>query len=1095
MGGTVEFIGSTFSNNSATGAGGSGGAVNVANGFVTFNGGTFAGNAATGDGGALYFGVAPQALRGTLNFRENKAIDGGAVYFGVRATVGGGDFRNNSARGNGGAIYADGALTVSSGDFTGNTAEIGGGAVYGTSVTVSDGMFEKNEANGTTGNGNGGAVGSAGTVNVSGGTFTGNTATNTGGAIYGTTSVTISNGTFNTNKAATTGGAVGCAGPVAVSGGSFSRNEATDNGGAVSAGTGTSTFSGGAFSDNKAGGSGGAVHSAGVVRITGGSFSQNRAESPLDNHGGGAVFASGDIDIAPAESITFSNNTAQQDGGALYTPSALSARNAIFTKNTATGSGGATYSWGKSTFTNCVIGDPNLGNLAKESGGGVYAGDVVATETTFRGNQASGESGGGFGGAVYLLGAGTSEFDRCLFASNQSNRNGGALYLTGRGGGGTTERSTKFFNTVFESNYAAGGQGGAVSIQGDLVLFSSCTFTKNRTATTGDSAMGGAVHTSAGTFKFGNCTFVENEVGSGKGGALALDGNSTQNSVVFYCTFVGNVAGGGEGGAVYTSAQAIRFVASAFVDNTASFGADVFRESGTITSRGYNILGDYGAAGPSGPSANVNWAADPGVTAHDTDKYGSAYTKTLLFGSNQLDANESSIVVGSSLSATQILKTLATAPTSPEGSNPNPALDYMPGGNALNIFREYFTERNIDHTDARGVPRPIPSGGYSDVGAFESGEGVIPPPPPTGQLIAYVRMSGIPNTMVKIGQTCSLTALVYYRNGVSSGSEPVTWSSSNPRVASIDQYGNLVSLSQGTTRIGVSTAGLDVNNRHAEDFTDLDVSEEWSYTNIHPDVWKRLESFNGTMQQYAEQLYFTDEDPERVKSASFADAFKSAYGVTASQVSEFSNAGAVNFGSQSSYAGDNWVSVKPSISVSFGALSSGGGSLLPLKLTYSLSWKEVSDILGREATQIDNVTQLFGRLKLVFEDASGTVTPVLDADGEFGVAASSALSSGALSLTNGNNGLTLSAEILLSDVTAASDGKPRLIDGRLVVADGTPDGTAKGSIWLLKRSGGGGSVGGGDSGGGGCNAGAGFLPLGFLPSMLGVVWALKRRKV
>jgi predicted outer membrane repeat protein len=815
------------------------------------------------------------------------------------------------------------------------------------------------------------------------------------------------------------------------------------------------------------------------------------------------VFAEGDISVnagttSPA-SITFTENRAQQDGGALHARGTLTAVNTIFTKNTATdGRGGAIYSFGKSTLTNCVVGDANLGNLAGTSGGGVYSeGGAEATQTTFRANNASGTSGGGYGGAVFLTGGGTSRFERCLFASNQSKTDGGAIFLTGE------QHNVRVIETVFDSNYSASGQGGAASLGGDSVLFSSCTFTKN-VAEPSSAARGGAVYTRAATFKFANCTFVGNEAGSGKGGALFLENGSTRDSAVFYCTFADNVAGGGEGGAVHTSAGTVNFVASAFVGNTATYGSDVFRAGGTIASRGYNILGNYGMLGASGPSANVDWAADGGVTGQNgrdgSDKSGSEYTRELLFGSNQPAPNIPSggnpVVTGSALSATQNLHTLETVPTSTTAVNP--ALDVMPGQTALNLFNSYFA--GITHTDARGVGRPVPqAGGNCDVGAFERGDGVIPPYPPTGDLIAYVTMSGIPNTMIKIGQTCSLTALVYYQNGTASNYEPVTWSSSNSRVASIDQYGNLVSLSQGTTRIGVSTDRLDVNNRHAEDFADLTVSEEWSYTNIHPDVWRRLENFNDSLRQYAEQVYFLDDDPENVKKASFADAFKSAYGVTAFQVSEFSNASAVNFDSKASYTGNNWSSVKPSIAVSIG-VPSGGGALVPLKFTYSLSWDEVNVILGREAarardvTRIDDITQLFGSFKLVFEDAGGTVTPVVDGDGEFGVAASKALSSGALDLTNGNNGLTLSLVTLLGDVKSAGDGKPTLIDGRLVVADGAADGTAGGSLWLLKRTGGTGSSTG--SGGGGCDVGVGigspFVPYALLA--LGALLGLRRRK-
>jgi hypothetical protein len=345
-----------------------------------------------------------------------------------------------------------------------------------------------------------------------------------------------------------------------------------------------------------------------------------------------------------------------------------------------------------------------------------------------------------------------------------------------------------------------------------------------------------------------------------------------------------------------------------------------------------------------------------------------------------------------------------------------------------------------------------------------------------------MKMSGIPNTMVKIGQTCSLTAVVYYQNGSSSSTEGVVWNSSNPNVAAIDSYGNLVSLMQGKTTISVTTERLDANNQHASDSADLQVSEEWSYTNVHADVWKKLGLFNSKMEQYAEQLHFVDSDPLEIQSASFADDFKSAYGVSASQVSEFPSANAIDFASKSSYAANNWTSAKPSISVSLSALSAG--SLLPLKFAYSLSWDELSEVMGREVTKVGSVAELFGYFKLLFESEGGTMSPVVDSDGDFGISAARALSSGALTVSNGNKGVTLTLEVFLADAQSASDGKPKLIDGRLVVADGVADGTAAGSMWLLQRTGKSAEPG----EGGGCDSG--FVSLALAPAIL---WFAKRR--
>jgi predicted outer membrane repeat protein len=1027
-GGTVTFNGNTFTGNSTTGTG-DGGAVNIAGGTVTFTGGTFTGNSATGNGGAINV-----ATGGTV------AFTGGALTF------------TNKEAANGGAIYSMPIAIDSKFTFTGNAATAGGGAVYFTgNATIAGGTFNTNKTTGTGGN---------------------------GGAVYVNGALALSGGGFSSNIAAENGGAAYGSGTVDVSGGTFTGNEAASNGGAVWAG-GASTISGGTFTNSKANGSGGAFYGAGAVRVTAGSFVNNESAGSASSNGGGAIFAVGNIDVTPSgDSMAFDGQTARNHGGALFSSGDITLTNVVFRDNkTVAGTGGATYSGGTSTFTNCVFGEAARGNLAGNSGGGVYAGAVKASKTTFRANNAA----GGYGGAVYLApGTGTSEFNDCLFESNQAKVDGGAVYVTG------DQHVTIFRTSVFDKNYSAGARGGAASLRGSSALFSRCTFTGNYVESSAD-AEGGAVFTDAATFKFGNCTFVGNEAGSGKGGALSFGGGTTQDSVVFYCTFTENLAGGGQGGAVYTSAATVNFVGSAFVGNTATYGYDVFRGGGAIISRGYNILGNYGATGASGPAGNVDWSADPNVTGQNgrngSDKCDSQYTRALLFGSNQpadnVPSGGSSVVTGSSLSATQTLNTLETAQTTLEATNP--ALDYIPGQTALNLFNSYFA--GIAHTDARGAQRPIPSGGNSDVGAFERGDGIIPSPP-TGNVISYVRMSSIPNTMVKVGQTCSLTALVYFQNGSSSSAEAVVWNSSNPNVAAIDQYGNLVSLMQGKTTISVTTDRLDANNQHAADSADLTVSEEWSYTNVHPDVWRKLGAFNDGIREYTEQLYLVDADPEGVKKASFADAFKKLYGVSASQVSEFSNANAIAFNSKSSYTASNWASVKPSISVSLSSLPAG--SLLPLKFSYGLTWDELSEILGREVTKVDNVTDLFGRLKLIFENANGIMSPVVDGDGEFGIAASQALSSGVLTISNGNNGLALTLEILLADTKTVADGKPQAIDKRLVVADAVADGTAVGSMWLLKRTGNGGGGGStGEGGGGGCNAGFGFLPF-LLFAMLGI---------
>ena len=62
-------------------------------------------------------------------------------------------------------------------------------------------------------------------------------------------------------------------------------------------------------------------------------------------------------------------------------------------------------------------------------------------------------------------------------------------------------------------------------------------------------------------------------------------------------------------------------------------------------------------------------------------------------------------------------------------------------------------------------------------------------------------MGGIPNIHVAVGQTTCLAAYAYDPNGQVIPNEPVTWSSSNPSVARIDNFGNLYARSVGKTVI------------------------------------------------------------------------------------------------------------------------------------------------------------------------------------------------------------------------------------------------------------------------------------------------------
>jgi hypothetical protein len=224
---------------------GFGGAIALGSGTVTIDGSTFSGNVAgggslgdaTGDGGALYVGgsTADVTIRNS-SFDINKAggntgdgtgrggaifsnsslaienttfngnlagVDdtdtpdgeGGAIRMGTGGTatldVTGGDFTGNeagTAGGLGGAIEAPngGALTIAGTSFADNVAAQAGGAIRRAATgapvdTIADTTVDGNTAGPTIGRGGGFDYETAGTVTITGSTFSGNTGNSASG--------------------------------------------------------------------------------------------------------------------------------------------------------------------------------------------------------------------------------------------------------------------------------------------------------------------------------------------------------------------------------------------------------------------------------------------------------------------------------------------------------------------------------------------------------------------------------------------------------------------------------------------------------------------------------------------------------------------------------------------------------------------------------------------------------------------------------------------------------------------------------------------------------------------------------------------------
>ena len=312
---------------------------------------------------------------------------------------------------NGGAIT--GKSTSINCTFINNTATDYGGAIYGGSAEYCS--FYDNEAN------EGGAIYIAGNnFWIDSCTFVNNYANESGGAIYLDTGISarIENCTFKRNKAKT-GGALSIvySQNVGVLNSTFADNVAELNGGAINFDfsiynkidnclfeNNSATGNGGAFvwifsngnitnidfKNNTATGNGGAIfiqisESASLInnqQLMNCSFTDNRAKNggAIYNNDYYRIFASTD------STLNFINNTAEENGGAVYCVDSCNFSYSTFLGNSATERGGAIY-----CNDDCAMYGSEFFNNTAISGSAIYfdGKENYIKDTTFLFNKAN----------------------------------------------------------------------------------------------------------------------------------------------------------------------------------------------------------------------------------------------------------------------------------------------------------------------------------------------------------------------------------------------------------------------------------------------------------------------------------------------------------------------------------------------------------------------------------------------------------------------------------------------------------------------------------------------------------------------------------
>ncbi len=610
-GGEVSAFAADFSDNEATGdttGVANGGALhNTASpgdpgvdGLVTVTGGTVSGNSAAEGGGFWNGGGGALRVMGTT-FDGNTAIGtdasqgGGALYNegAGNLNVSSADFVDNTATsgsGSGGAILnteTGTVLIVNGATFDSNAANRAGGAIENAGAQqarITDSDFDDNEATGSTGAGNGGAIHNSGSVVVvNRATAGGNSAVEGGGFWNGGGDLHILSATFETNTA-----------------------------------TGTDATQGGGALYNEGGG---------VLNVSNADFIDNTAIAGSGS--GGAILNTGTGTEALVRDSEFVGNSANRAGGAIENADATAGISGTdFDDNEATGStgagnGGALHNGGGDVSVNGSEAD---GNRAVE-GGGFWnggGGDLDIRSTIFVRNTATGTDATQGGGALYNEGAGTVAVDGGFFIDNAATDgagSGGAILNTETGTVLTIE-SPQSFRTVFDGN-AANRAGGAIENANATATISGADFDDNEATGSTGAGNGGALHNGGGEVTVTDSSATGNRAVEGgafwTSGSFAVDGTTVTDNVA-----------SSEGGAFYNSAGSFDFAdvdaTNGGAETDAVVQGNVYAEGGgaaTASAAGSTFTDSAGTAEPTcevliGVQSDGNTDDDGTCFAEDT---------------------------------------------------------------------------------------------------------------------------------------------------------------------------------------------------------------------------------------------------------------------------------------------------------------------------------------------------------------------------------------------------------------------------------------------------------------------------------------------
>ena len=285
-----------------------------------------------------------------------------------------------------------------------NHTNIDGGAirVENGSLVMNDGTIQDNVCT----QDGGGIYIQKGKLILNGGTICNNKTSQHGGAVYvyGDTTFEMHGGLIKGNKGGWSGGLALTGKNLAkITGGTITENEATSN---IGNGGGLLAWcqvemTGGTITENKAADGGGVCvaknkeWAAGLI-MNGGSIKGNHSEYRSGYGNGGGVYVDYSATLTLNTGAIIDNNTADKDGGGIYSHGIITINDGKITNNTGTRGGGIYNQWSNSGSSITMKEGEISGNKSTEgSGGGIYNGStLVMSGGSITGNTAGKEGGG-----------------------------------------------------------------------------------------------------------------------------------------------------------------------------------------------------------------------------------------------------------------------------------------------------------------------------------------------------------------------------------------------------------------------------------------------------------------------------------------------------------------------------------------------------------------------------------------------------------------------------------------------------------------------------------------------------------------------------